>query len=260
MKRLVLAALCAAFLLPLLPAAPAFAACTPPPGRSSDEGKARIRSYPIVVYGAIGGDVPGDAHGAYSLFFDVIRWYKGSDPQGRRRLTVTNYADLELHDGFEDPGNRESIAGSVEFLRRFAGQRAVLFLTPRDDALGRDTQGRYKDQYSTTSCTYNVVGNKDVPALLRLLALVFREPVPVSPGATIGPGTPGPGDPSAIPTGSLEPRAAGETAEEEGRSGPITRAAGLVVLVALALVLYRSNRSPLFEQWRARHSDRTKGS
>lgn len=248
MKRFVLGVVCAALLVPAMPAPPAFAACAPPPGRSSDEGKSRIRAHPLIVYGAIGGDVPPDAHGAYSLYLDVIRYYKGSDAQGRRRLTITNYADLDLHAGYEQPGNRQSVAASVDLLKRFAGQRAILFLTPRDDALGKDTNGRYTDQYSTTSCTYNVVGDKDVPQLIRLLDLVFR--VPASPGGTAPATIAPPAGPGAIPTGSLDPRAAGDVDEDEGRSGPITRAAGLIVLVGLALVLYRSTRSPLFEQWR----------
>jgi len=262
MKRVCVIALCAAFALPLLPASPALAACAAPPGRSSPEGRARIRTHPIVVYAAIGGDVPPDAHGAYSLYLDVIRYYAGSDSQNRRRLTITNYADLDLHPGYEQPGNSESLAASVDLLKRFAGQRAVLFLTPGDDALGRDTQGRYKDQYATTACTYNVVGDKDVPQLLGLLALIFREPLP-PPGQTGLPtGVPtggSGGGATGIPTGSLDPRAAGDVSGEEGRSGPITRAAGLIVLVALGLMLYRSTRSPLFEQWRRAPVDRSKG-
>lgn len=235
--------------LPLAAAGPAQAACSAPPGRSSPEGRALIRTHPLIVYAALSGDVPEDAHGAYTVFVDVIRFYSGSDPQNRKRLTVTNYGDLDLHPGYEQPGNSESLKATVNLLRRYAGQRVVLFLSPNDDALGKDTQGRYKDQYATTSCTYNVVGDKDVPQLLNLLGLVFSRPVPTNVPSGV-PTTPGV-DPTGVPTGSLGAQPAGEKSPDEGRSGDIARAAFLVVLAGAGLLLYRSTRSPLFERWRA---------
>lgn len=249
LRRIAACLMLAAFALPLASVAPAWAACAPPPGRSSPEGRALIRTHPLIVYGALVGDVPKDAHGAYTVFVDVIRFYSGSDPQNRRRLTVTNYGNLDLHDGYEQPGNRTSLAASVDVLRRYAGQRVVLFLSPNDDALGKDTQRRYKDQYATTSCTYNVVGNKDVPELLRLLGLVFSQPVPTNLPSGV-PTTPGV-DPTAVPTGSLGARPAADVTDDDGRSGDIARAAYLAILVAAGLLLYRSTRSPLFERWRA---------
>ena len=258
MKRSAAVFVVAALMMPLAALSPAHAACSAPPGRSSPEGRALIRTHPLIVYGSLGGDVPPDAHGAYTVFVDVIRFYSGSDAKNRRRLEITNYGDLDLHPGFEQPGNRESLAASVDVLRRFAGQRVVLFLVPRDDALGKDSAGRYKDQYATTSCTYNVIGDKDVPTLLRLLGLVFSQP---APAITSVPITPGIGDgPTAVPTGSLGAVPVASPTSEDGRGGHMVRAAFLVILVGLSLVLYRSTRSPLFERWRTTRPDGAAGS
>ncbi len=230
----------------VLPPLPAMAACTPPPPRSSPEGRLRIRTHPIVVMGFIGGDVPSNAHGAYSLDLTVRKQFAPAGPQTLRSVSITNYADLELHEGFERPGNRTSLRASADLLRRFAGQRAIFFLAPRDNALGKDTTGRYAREFSTNQCLYNVIGEKDVATFLPLLTQIFNQPAP-APGATTlpPPGT----QPGVVPTGSLPPAPAG-TATDEGRSGPITRAAGLVLVVGAALLFYRSPKSPLFQEWR----------
>ncbi|MGH2830810.1 MAG: hypothetical protein ACRDJM_10040 [Actinomycetota bacterium] len=239
--KAILAAAIAVCGLLLVAPPPASAACTPVPPRSSPAGRLRIRRHPVVVLGTVGA-VPSDPHGAYSLTLNVRRYYAGRGPL---TITITNYATRELHEGFERPRNRESTRASVDFALRFGGQPAVFFLG-RDTALGRDTQRRYALEYATDACLYNVVGRTDIQLFRPLLDQIFSQPLP-APGAT---GLPAPGGAAGpIPTGTGGPRAAGDV-KDESRSGPITRAAGLAIVVAASLLAYRNPRSPLFERWR----------
>lgn len=222
-------------------AGPAVAApCTPAPPRSSRDGRLRIRTYGIVVFGTVGA-VPSEPHGAYSLTLNVTRYYAGRGPN---TIVITNYGNAhDLHDRFWEPRNRTSLRASVEFARRFGGQRAIFFITPNDTALGRDTQGRYREQYATHQCLYNVVGQKDVSVFRPLLDRIFAQPPP-TPGQTALPEI----NPSGIPTGTGERRASAPA--DDSRSDEIVRAGALAVIVAASLLLYRNPRSPLFERWR----------
>lgn len=224
--------------------APAAAACVAPPARSSPDGRARIRVHPLIVWGRIGGDIPQDVapHGAYTFTLTVRRYFAGSGPQ---TITITSYGDLDLHQDFHVPNNRTSLEATVDFLRRYAGAEGIFFLTPRDTAQGRDT-GRYALGYATTGCLYNVVGAGDVALLVPLLEQIFRGPAPTGTAA------PTPAEqPTAVPTGSLPPRASAKpSATSDDRAEHIVRAGALALLVAAALLLYRSPRSPLFEGYR----------
>lgn len=218
--------------------------CAKPPARSSFAGRTVIRNHPIVVIGFVdANEIPRDAHGVYSFNFTTTRYFNGSGP---RTITITNYGNLgsDLKPGFHQPGSARE--ATTEFLRRNAGQNAILFLTAGDDALGKDTTGRYKEQYATNSCLYNAVGPRDYNALLPLIARIFTasDPPPTS-NPSVKPTAP-------TDTGSLPPVASPrrKPKPDEGRSGPITRAAGLIVVVGASLALYRSPRSPLFERWR----------
>lgn len=244
MRRLLSVLVLAIAGLFLLPVAPAAAACVKPPGRSSSEGILRIRTHPIVITGFVDGEnLPVGVHGVYSFKVNVTRYLAGAGP---RSIQVTNYGNLaeDLHEGYEQPGNAKSRNRTLAFLRSFAGQNVILFLTANDDALGKDTKGQYKSQYATNGCLYNAVGTKDYNAFIGLLTKIFAAPPP-----TVVP-TSGPTS-TAAPTDAPSKQASDEPTATESRTGTIVRAGALIALVGASLLLYRSPRSPLFERWRS---------
>ncbi|GAC1410277.1 MAG: hypothetical protein NVSMB57_03870 [Actinomycetota bacterium] len=222
--------------------------CTPPSFPNTPEARYTIRKAGMVVLGRVSAaSVPKDAHGKWSIFFDIEKFYSG-EGHAPNHIEITNYARTDdLPQGYEKPGNAQSKQQSGRFLIEFGGQEAIVFLRP-DDARGRDPNKMYAGEFMTNDCSYTVFGTKQLIPLKRLLDRLFA--LPASALKPTAPPSPAPTTPSVAPSTQAHAAPSRSTGLNDDRGTLATRAGALIVIVGGALVLYANPRSPLFQRWR----------
>jgi len=148
-----------------LPAVHVDAVCAPPPAIDSAAGLRTMRASPFVIWGTISSTVPADAHGVHSFFLTVRGYYAGAGPA---RVEVTDTGDGNLPPAASVPGS--TVDASKAFVRRFAGQDAIVFAT-RDEA-------PFQNEFQTTACTYTAYGDAAVSDIKSAVRRVFGAPTP----------------------------------------------------------------------------------
>ena len=148
-----------------LPALHVDAVCAPAPAIGSAAGIRTMRASAFIIWGEIDASVPADAHGLHSYFLKVHGYFQGAGPA---RVEVTDTGDGDLPAAASVAGS--TVDASTAFIRRFAGQDAIVFAS--HDVVP------FQKEFQTTACTYTAYGDAAVADINSAVRRVFGAPTP----------------------------------------------------------------------------------